>query len=122
MNGVGVDILAMDRLRPLAGQWDDPFFNSVFTESERSYCLAQVDPLRAFAGIFASKEAVFKALSLSGDGVRLQQIEIGRSKIGQPTVTLHGLLAKRAAENGGSCVLLSLSYERDTVVAFAVSE
>lgn len=122
MKGIGVDILAIDRLRPLEGLWDDPFFRATFTEAERAYCLAQSQPLRSFAAAFAAKEAVFKALGLPGDGVRLAEIETGRTAAGQPTATLRGTLAARARERGITALHLSLSYETELVTAFAVAE
>ncbi len=122
MRGIGVDILAISRLTPLEGKWDNPFFIRVFTEEEYRFCMADPNPLRAFAAAFAVKEAVFKALSLPAEGVRLRDIEVGRSDIGQPTAVLHGDLARRAAENGIRQLHVSLTYEENMVVAFAAAE
>lgn len=122
MKGIGIDILAISRLTPLEGQWNDPFFVNVFTEAEYRSCMAAPRPLQAFAATFSVKEAVFKALSLSAEGVRLQDIEVSRSDIGQPTAVLHGDLARRAAENGIRQLHVSLTYEENMVVAFAAAE
>ena len=69
MHHIGIDILRLGRLRPMDGQWDDPFFRRTFTVSEQQHCQAQPQPLMAYAGMFAAKEAVFKALALGADGV-----------------------------------------------------
>jgi len=119
---VGIDIMYLSRLEGLEGRWDDPFFTRAFTGAERAMCLASPSPLRAFAEGFSGKEAVFKALGLPGDGVRLDQIEILRGESGQPTVELLEPLRSRAAAAGVRRVELSLSWERDLVAAAAVSE
>jgi holo-[acyl-carrier protein] synthase len=47
-------------------------------------------------------------------------VRIYRDTLGRPAVTLHGAAEQRLQALGGSQVLLSLSDERDYVVAFAV--
>lgn len=121
MNHIGIDIMYISRLSGLEGQWDDPFFTRAFTPAEQALCLAAPDPLRAFAEGFSGKEAVFKALGLPAEGVRLDQIEILRGEFGQPTVELLEPLKTRAARAGVERVELSLSWERDLVAAAAVS-
>ena len=110
MHHIGIDILRLDRLRPLDGQWDDPFFRRTFTASERQHCQAQTQPLIAYAGMFAAKEAVFKALALPPDRVRLQHIEIGHGANGEPLAALLPPLDAMAAEKGITRVCLSISY------------
>jgi len=118
---VGIDIMYLDRLDGLDGQWDDPFFTRAFTPAERALCLGSPNPLRAFAEGFSGKEAVFKALGLPAQGVRLDRIEILRNDFGQPTVELLEPLKSQAAQAGVSRVELSLSWERDLVAAAAFS-
>ena len=122
MHGIGTDILAIGRIRPLENQWDDPFFMKAYTEKERIFCLGRSDPVTAFAEAFSAKEAVFKSLGMPADLIRLDQIEILRDPDGKPTVTLHPPLREKAAALGITRICLSISYERDYVVAFAVSE
>ena len=122
MKHVGVDILNISRIRALEGAWDDPFFTKTFTPAERAYCLSSAKPVLAFAEAFAAKEAVFKSLGMSGNDVRLDQIEIRRNEIGQPVVTLLPPLSEKAAAAGIARIHLSLSSETELVAAFAVSE
>lgn len=121
IHGIGVDILSMERLRALMNTPDDPFFR-VYTAAERTEALAAPDPLCYYAGRFAAKEAVFKALSLSGDRVRLSDIETLRGAYGQPTVTLHGELKRHAAAQSITAIHLSLSNDPPYVIAYAVCE
>ena len=122
MQHVGIDIVYISRFRHLDGSWDDPFFRKTFTPAETAFCLSSSHPLVSFAEAFCAKEAVFKSLGMESDAVRLDQIEILRNGIGQPTVTLLPPLEEKAKENGITRVHLSLSYEEDLVAAFAVSE
>lgn len=121
IHGIGVDILSMERLKPLMNTPDDPFFR-VYTAAERAEAAASPDPLCYYAGRFAAKEAVFKALSLSGDRVRLSDIETLRGAYGQPVVTLHGTLKAHAEAQNITAVHLSLSNDPPYVVAYAVCE
>ena len=122
MHHIGIDILRLGRLRPLDGQWDDPFFRRTFTASEQQHCQAQPQPLMAYAGMFAAKEAVFKALALPPDQVRLQHIEVSHGENGEPLVTLLPPLDSMAAEKGITHIALSISYETDMAAAMAIAE
>lgn len=122
MAHIGTDILALSRLRNLDGRWEDPFFRKTFTPAERDFCLGRPDPLLAFAEAFSAKEAVFKALDLSAEGVRLDAIEILRDDKGRPTVTLRPPLDRLARDRGVSRVDLSISYETDYVLTAALAE
>ena len=68
---VGVDIIEIERVRRAL---DRPGFRErCFTESERTYCDSRRNPAQSYAGRFAGKEAVGKAL---GCGVRFTWKEI----------------------------------------------
>ena len=121
MRYAGVDLMRLSRIKPLDGQWDDPFFKKTFTEREREFCLTARDPILAFAKAFAAKEAVFKALRID-NAFRFNRVEILRDETGQPTVTLYGPLRAQAEEMGICRINLSLSCDKDLVIAFAVSE
>jgi phosphopantetheine--protein transferase-like protein len=122
IHGVGTDILAFKRLLPLASDFEDPFFTRTFTEAERGEAKERQDPLKFYAGRFSAKEAVFKALRVSSDAVRLNEIEILSDKHGAPCARLLG----RAAELGAACgirrIYVSISYEEDCAVSFAACE
>lgn len=121
IHGIGTDILSMERLKPLMDTPNDPFFR-VYTAAEREEAASSPDPLCYYAGRFAAKEAVFKALSLSGDRVRLSDIETLRGDHGQLVVTLYGDLQAHAAAQSITAVHLSLSNDPPYVIAYAVCE
>jgi len=120
--GIGTDFLHLSRLEPLKNSWDDSFFLRTYTDEERKAALARPEPLLYFADRFAGKEAVYKALSLPPELDRLKEIEILNNDAGRPFVRLYGKIADYAASVGVQRVLVSLSYDGDTAVAFALCE
>ena len=118
--GVGTDILAMSRLQSI--EQNEAFLSRVFTQAERKEAESREGGmLNYFCTRFAGKEAVFKALGISPDGVRLNEIEILTREHGQPYVTLHGWTKEAAGKSGVESILISLSWEKDYAVAFAVA-
>lgn len=120
VKGVGTDIMLAARISSLSP--DDRFFQKVFTEQERTQAMQADDPLRWFASHFSGKEAVFKALNLHPDAIKLDEIEILSAPIGSPLVCLHGAAAELARAAGVRRVLLSLSWENEYCLAFAIAE
>lgn len=122
MVGIGVDLCSVARIERAIGRAH--FYERVFTERERAY-LAPRGRVRAqsAAAMFAAKEAVSKALGtgMSG-GVFFDQIEVTHDAQGAPGVRLSGAALERLYAAGGGRVLLSLSHEGDTAIAFAVIE
>ena len=56
------------------------------------------------------------------DDVRLDEIEILAADTGQPRVTLSGKILDLAAQKGIRSIQVSLSYETEYAVAFALAE
>jgi holo-[acyl-carrier protein] synthase len=114
VTGVGIDLLEIDRLER-ALERHPRLAERVFTAAEREYAAARVRPGRHLAARFAAKEAVVKALGLSG-GFGFRDIEVVAGE--PPTVRLSG----RAAEAAGDrTVDISLTHSRDNAAAVAVA-
>lgn len=98
----------------------ETFRSRNFTDAEIKYCSSAPDATASFAGRWAAKEAVFKALSVpsKGAGASMKDIEIVAGEAG-PTVKLVG---DAAAAAGGKTIKVSLSHSDTTVVAFAVAQ
>ena len=120
IHGVGTDILAFSRMGEMTE--DDAFVRRCFTEKERKEIFAREDAGRCLYTRFAGKEAVFKALRMSPDAAKLDEIEILSDENGAPCVTLLGSMAETAAAAGVARVQLSLSWETEYALAFAVAE
>lgn len=119
--GVGTDVLRIERIRAACEDSSDPFLKRTYTENERGEALKRRLPIYYYATRFAGKEAVFKALRLSPEEVDLSEIEILTDSTGAPYITFYGALRDFTKERG-IAVHLSLSYESEEAVAFAVAE
>lgn len=64
IRGIGVDTAGYEDFERYlsAGKADDPFLRRTFTERERAAAAERPRPAEYYAGRFAAKEAVFKAL------------------------------------------------------------
>jgi holo-[acyl-carrier protein] synthase len=120
---VGVDTVEIARIERLWHNAGERLLQRLCTAGERDYCLARARPAAALAARFCAKEAVAKCL-LSGfaSGVTLRSIEVTRAPDGAVGVVLHGAAAELAANRGIRRVLLSLSHNDHSAVAFAVAE
>ena len=114
VSGVGVDTELIS-----AVPTSDTFRERNFTSQEVEYCSAAPDPTASFAGRWAAKEAVFKALGVpsKGAGAGMKEIEIVSGEAG-PSVRLHGEALEAAK---GKQIKVSLSHSDVSVVAFAVA-
>jgi holo-[acyl-carrier protein] synthase len=112
---VGVDLIEIERIRRALDRHGDDFKARCFTEAERAYCDAKPNPPQHYAGRFAAKEAVGKAL---GSGVYFTWKEIrGRPK---PGVHLAGRTAAWAEKIGAGSIELSMTHSRELAAAVAV--
>ena len=115
---VGIDIIETGRIRNVLEKHPRRFLDRVYTEWEQMYCRTNILHL---SGRWAAKEAVSKVLGLGVRGVGWREIEIRRTRAGQPTVTLHGRAeARREAIGLKSPLSVSISHIRDLAVAVAV--
>jgi holo-[acyl-carrier protein] synthase len=119
--GVGTDILSLERIHDILKAGNEHFVNRIFTEKERAQSAESSDPLSYFATRFAGKEAVFKCFGISGN-IKLSEIEILDGETGQPYVTLLGAFSDIAKQRRVRDVLVSLSYENEYAIAFAVAQ
>ena len=118
--GVGVDLCGVARIERAIEK--EHFYERVFTPEERAY-LNQKGKGRAqsAAAMFAAKEAVAKALGTGfAQGVMPWQIEVTHEQSGKPGVLLTGAAREKFEQIGGRSILLSLSHEGDTAIAFAL--
>nr|XP_019006796.1 fatty acid synthase subunit alpha [Kwoniella mangroviensis CBS 8507]OCF70257.1 fatty acid synthase subunit alpha [Kwoniella mangroviensis CBS 8507] len=115
VKGVGVDTELISNVPT-----SETFRQRNFTDEEIKYCTSAPDPTASFAGRWAAKEAVFKALSVpsKGAGASLKEIEIVSTSSG-PEVKLSG---DALAAGGNKKIKVSLSHSDTSVVAFAVAQ
>jgi holo-[acyl-carrier protein] synthase len=117
--GLGVDICEIARMeRALARH---PTMRArVFTPEEIAYCDSKARPAESYAGRFAAREAVIKALG-GYRGKRWQDISVSRHPSGAPSIALAGHAKDRADALGISRILITFTHEKTSAVAFAVA-
>lgn len=117
--GIGNDIIEVSRIEKAIETHGKRFLDRIFTQYEQEYCDKRKERYRHYAGRFAAKEAVVKAL---GTGFREEivwsDIEIINDHYGKPEVNLSATLRERFSEDVE--VLLSISHSKDYATAVAL--
>ena len=115
---VGTDLIEIERIRRALGRYAS-FRERCFTEAERAYCDSRPNPAQSYAGRFAGKEAVGKALGLGvARAFAWRDIEIvGRPK---PGVSLTGRTAAWAKRVSAGGIDLSMTHSKGMAAAVAI--
>ena len=124
--GTGVDLAEIDRIQAAL---EDPrsgrrFRDRVFTKNEIAYCeKKRRGKYESYAGRFAAKEAVMKALGRGwGAKVRWLDIEVVRARSGKPDIALHDKTAGLAAELGIRRWALSITHTKQHGLAYVIAQ
>jgi len=120
--GHGIDIVAIHRIAGLIDRCAEDFLEGTFSANERKEAEASETANAFFAGRFAAKEAVVKALGtgFSGD-IAWTDVEILRQSIGAPHVRLSGGALAVAQSLGVTRWLVSISHDESHAVASAIA-
>lgn len=120
--GVGTDITECLRIAQMIERHGELFIGRVYTPYEIEYCRSRRMATQHFAGRWAAKEAVLKALGTGWRrGISWRDVEIRNLPSGQPVAILRGGTAEIAAERGIRCVFVSISHCRTNATAYAVA-
>lgn len=82
----GIDVTDCSRIQSIAERFGLRFQQRYFPHITQKYSLSVTEKPEVFAGLWAVKEAVFKAL---GRGFRWKGVEIGYRDSGRPYVQIH---------------------------------
>ena len=113
---IGTDIVSVVRIKKIIQQHSQRFKERTYTPIEIKYCDSKAVPPIHYAGRFAAKEAIKKALLSSGivSNIDIAAIEILSSESGAPEVQLnHSPLDQITCK-------VSISHTDDTAIAFAI--
>lgn len=114
---VGNDIIETERIKKLYEKYADDFKNKVYTSKEIKYCESKkINKFQSYAGRFAAKEAVFKAISQGLDNkyqINWRDIEILNDDFGRPYVNLNNI-------NFVEDVDISISHVKDYAIATVI--
>jgi len=116
--GLGNDIVEIERIRQSMERHGQHFLNRLFTSREQDYCYKFKDPVPHFAGRFAAKEAIAKALGTGfGTALSWHDIEILSDEQGKPIVRLSEAAKHRFRDPR---ILVSISHSASDATAVAL--
>ncbi|MBX7066011.1 MAG: holo-ACP synthase [Parachlamydiales bacterium] len=115
--GLGNDIIEIERIRQSIERHGQHFLDRLFSHKEQEHCLKFKDPAPHFAGRFAAKEAIAKALGTGfGSELSWHDLEILGDDHGKPVVHI-SQEAKKRFNNPNLLVSISHSASHATAVA-----
>ncbi|MFH1563194.1 MAG: holo-ACP synthase [Nitrospirota bacterium] len=122
IHGIGIDLIEIKRMKKAKERFGKMFLERIFTEAEIKYCQAHPKTEdQHFAGRFAAKEAVLKALRTGWPFISLKDIEIVPDVItGAPEVVLYGNILGIANRLKISSILLSITHTKEYAIAQAI--
>ena len=114
---IGNDIVAISRIRRILNNHGQRFIHRVFTADEQRHCLKFKDTASHFAGRFAAKEAIKKALLQIKPHLKLswRQINIASRRDGAPQVEIDQVRSHLK-------IVCSIAHDGDYATAFALVE
>jgi len=124
---VGVDMIEVARIqRALEDRAiGKRFRDRVYTESEIAYCETKKGrgKYQSYAGRFAAKEAVMKALGRGwGSKVSWSNIEVARARNGKPEIVLHNHTSSFAEKLGIRRLLVSITHTNEHALAYVLAQ
>ena len=120
---VGLDLARIDRFEKVHARHGDRLLERLFTDGERAYCDRRASRMASYAGRFAVKEAVMKALGTGwSSGVSWRDIEVVRKPGAAPELALHGRTAGIARERGIARIHITITHDAGIAAAVAVAE
>ena len=113
---IGTDIVNISRFNEIISRNGRKFLSRVFTENEQIACNDRETPYIHYAGKFAAKEAVKKAIlsSENGSSLSFKHIEIHSKNNGAPIV----IIGKN--DNYRENLQVSISHDKDYATATAI--
>ncbi len=120
--GIGTDIIECLRIAQMIERHGELFINRVYTASEIDYCSSRKAATQHYAGRWAAKEAILKAMGTGwARGIRWRDIEIRNEAGGAPIVALAGGARDVCETLGITRVLISISHCRSHATAYALA-
>ena len=109
--GIGTDIVDVNRFKAKPLKNNLNFYKKIFSDSEIKYCQKFRSSYEHFAGKFAIKESVIKAIS---EKISFSEIITSHSK-NKPKILLKNKL------NDKYDFLISVSHEKNFAIAFIIA-
>lgn len=120
--GLGTDIVEIVRIGRMVEKHGELFLNRVYTEDEIRYCRRRKESYQHFAGRWAAKEAVMKALGTGFvRGIHWKDVEVVNRHSGRPQIAIRGGAAELAEKLDIDEVLITISHCRQYATATAIA-
>jgi holo-[acyl-carrier protein] synthase len=120
--GIGTDIIECLRIAQMIERHAEQFISRVYTEHEIQYCQSRKMSTQHFAGRWAAKEAVLKAIGTGWRrGISWRDVEVRNEVGGRPIVVLRGGARDVVDKMGVAQILVSISHCRSHATAYAVA-
>lgn len=120
--GIGTDIVECLRIAQMIDRHGELFITRVYTPFEIRYCQSRRQATQHFAGRWAAKEAVLKALGTGWRrGISWRDVEVRNDSAGRPIVALGGGAREIVEQQRIAQVLVSISHCRSHATAYALA-
>lgn len=120
--GIGTDIVECPRIGKMIEQHGELFLRRIYTAREIRYCQARRHAIEHFAGRWAAKQAILKAIGAGWSReIAWTEIEVRSGAAGQPLVMIAGMAKEIARERGIADILVSISHCRTYATAHALA-
>src|SRR5271155_432570 len=119
--GIGTDIIECPRIGKMIEHHGELFLRRIYSEREIRYCQARKHAIEHFAGRWAAKEAILKAIGTGWmRGIAWTDLEVRNSFTGEPKVHVCGAAKEAALRRGIGDILISISHCRTYATAYAL--
>ena len=120
--GIGTDIVECLRIAQMIERHGELFINRVYTSHEITYCTSRKQSTQHYAGRWAAKEAILKAIGTGWRrGISWRDVEVRNEAGGRPVVGLRGGARDAVQHLGIRQVLISISHCRSHATAYAIA-
>ena len=120
--GIGTEIVECPRIGRMIEHHGELFLRRVYTEREIRHCQARKHAIEHFAGHWAAKEAILKALGTGWTrGFCWTDLEVRTAPSGTPQATLLGAAREASLRRGIGSLLLTISHCRTYATATALA-
>ena len=120
--GIGTDIVECLRIAQMIERHGELFLTRVYTRREVEYCSSRKAAKQHYAGRWAAKEAVLKAMGTGWSrGISWQDVEIRSDEGGRPSIAIGGNARIVCEQLGIGELLISISHCRTHATAYSLA-
>ncbi|MGE3820494.1 MAG: holo-ACP synthase [Isosphaeraceae bacterium] len=120
--GIGTEIVECPRIGRMIEQHGEVFLRRVYTDREIRFCQSRKHAIEHFAGRWAAKEAILKAIGTPWSReITLTDLEVRQVVGGEPRVHVRGSAKDVALRRGIGDLLVTVSHCRTYATAYAIA-